>query len=57
MDRACYISYKIRRHTTIITDPVFSKNAGPLIFGPKRFTEPALTLREIPPVDLFLLNT
>jgi Predicted Zn-dependent hydrolases of the beta-lactamase fold len=27
--------------TTIITDPVFSKNAGPLIFGPKRFTEPA----------------
>ena len=30
--------------TTIITDPVFSKNAGPLIFGPDRFTEPALTL-------------
>ena len=28
--------------TTIITDPVFSKNAGPLIFGPKRFTEPHL---------------
>ena len=25
-------------NTTIITDPVFSKNAGPLIFGPKRFT-------------------
>ena len=23
--------------TTIITDPVFSKNAGPLIFGPDRF--------------------
>ena len=42
--------------TTIITDPVFSKNAGPLIFGPKRFTEPALTLREIPPIDLFLLT-
>ena len=31
--------------TTIITDPVFSKNAGPLIFGPKRFTEPALKLK------------
>ncbi len=42
--------------TTIITDPVFSKNAGPLIFGPKRFTEPALNLREIPPVDIFLLT-
>ena len=41
---------------TIITDPVFSKNAGPLIFGPKRFTEPALTLNEIPKTDLFLLT-
>ena len=43
-------------NTTIITDPVFSKNAGPLIFGPKRFTEPALNLKEIPPVDIFLLT-
>ena len=43
-------------NTTIITDPVFSKNAGPLIFGPKRFTEPALKLKEIPPVDVFLLT-
>ena len=42
--------------TTIITDPVFSKNAGPLIFGPDRFTEPALTLNEIPKIDLFLLT-
>ena len=37
--------------TTIITDPVFSKNAGPLIFGPDRFTEPALKLKEIPKID------
>ncbi len=43
-------------NTTIITDPVFSKNAGPLIFGPKRFTEPALSLKEIPEIDLFLLT-
>ena len=43
-------------NTTIITDPVFSKNAGPLIFGPKRFTKPALNLDEIPKVDLFLLT-
>ena len=42
--------------TTIITDPVFSKNAGPLIFGPKRFTEPALKLNEIPKIDIFLLT-
>ena len=34
-------------NTTIITDPVFSKNAGPLFFGPKRFTEPALKLDEM----------
>ena len=43
-------------NTTIITDPVFSKNAGPLIFGPKRFTEPALNLKELPKIDLFLLT-
>ncbi len=41
---------------TIITDPVFSKNAGPLFFGPKRFTEPALKLNEIPKTDIFLLT-
>ena len=41
---------------TIITDPVFSKNAGPLFFGPKRFTEPALKLNEIPRTDIFLLT-
>tara|TARA_Y100000768_G_scaffold77599_1_gene54934 strand:+ start:988 stop:2046 length:1059 start_codon:yes stop_codon:yes gene_type:complete len=43
-------------NTTIITDPVFSKNAGPLIFGPKRFARPALDLHEIPNIDLFLLT-
>jgi len=42
--------------TTIITDPVFSDNAGPLFFGPKRFTKPALKLSEIPKTDLFLLT-
>ena len=42
--------------TTIITDPIFSKNAGPLIFGPDRFTEPALKLNEIPKTDVFLLT-
>ena len=35
-------------NTTIITDPVFSKNAGPLIFGPKRYVKTALDLNEIP---------
>jgi N-acyl-phosphatidylethanolamine-hydrolysing phospholipase D len=41
---------------TIITDPVFSKNAGPLSFGPDRFTEPALQINEIPKTDIFLLT-
>jgi len=42
--------------TTIITDPVFSKNMGPLIFGPKRYVDPAVDLSEIPEVNLFLLT-
>jgi len=43
-------------NTTIITDPLFSKNAGPLIFGPKRYVDPAINLKEIPEVNLFLLT-
>ena len=43
-------------NNVIITDPVFSKNAGPLVFGPKRFTQPALNLNEIPKTDIFLLT-
>ena len=42
--------------TTIITDPLFSKNTGPLIFGPKRYVESAIKLNEIPETDLFLLT-
>ena len=43
-------------NTTIITDPVFEKNMGPLIFGPKRYVDPAINLNEIPEVNLFLLT-
>ena len=43
-------------NNTIITDPIFSKNAGPLIFGPKRFTDPALKLNQLPEINLFLLT-
>ena len=42
--------------TTIITDPVFEKNMGPLIFGPKRYVDPAINLNELPNIDLFLLT-
>ena len=41
---------------TIITDPLFSKNTGPLIFGPKRYVDPAIKLEEIPKTDIFLLT-
>jgi len=43
-------------NTTIITDPVFENNMGPLIFGPKRYVDPAIDLREIPEINLFLLT-
>jgi L-ascorbate metabolism protein UlaG (beta-lactamase superfamily) len=43
-------------NTTIITDPLFSKNSGPLIFGPKRYVESAIKLNEIPKTNLFLLT-
>ena len=43
-------------NTTIITDPLFSKNVGPLIFGPKRYVDPAINLKELPEVNLFLLT-
>ena len=42
--------------TTIITDPLFSKNAGPLVFGPKRYIDPAIPLNKIPKINLFLLT-
>ncbi len=43
-------------NTTIITDPFFSKNAGPLVFGPKRYAEPAINLEDIPEINLYLLT-
>jgi L-ascorbate metabolism protein UlaG (beta-lactamase superfamily) len=43
-------------NTTIITDPLFSQNTGPLIFGPKRYVDPAVKLAEIPKTDLLLLT-
>ena len=42
--------------TTIITDPVFEKNYGPLWFGPKKYVESPLTLKERPEINLFLLT-
>jgi hypothetical protein len=33
---------------TIITDPFFSPNAGPLALGPRRYINPAIKLSELP---------
>jgi len=45
---------------TILTDPVFSTRAGlgfgPLTLGLKRLVEPALSLAELPTIDLILLS-
>jgi N-acyl-phosphatidylethanolamine-hydrolysing phospholipase D len=43
-------------NSVLITDPLFSKNTGPFIFGPKRYVEPAIELNKIPKTDLFLLT-
>ncbi len=42
--------------TTIITDPVFEKNYGPLWFGPKKYIDAPLTLKDLPKINLFLLT-
>ena len=43
-------------NTIIITDPLFSKNAGPLIFGPDRYVDAAIELKDLPETNLFLLT-
>jgi len=44
----------------IITDPMFSNNAGPnfgpIAIGPKRYVAPALSIQELPKIDLILLS-
>jgi L-ascorbate metabolism protein UlaG (beta-lactamase superfamily) len=41
---------------TIITDPFFSPNAGPLALGPRRYIDPAIQLSKLPKIDLLLLT-
>ncbi|HET6251341.1 MAG TPA: MBL fold metallo-hydrolase [Tepidisphaeraceae bacterium] len=45
---------------TILTDPVFSSRVGVglglVTAGPKRLVAPAITLRELPPIDLILIS-
>ncbi|MEO7932796.1 MAG: MBL fold metallo-hydrolase [Chthoniobacterales bacterium] len=44
----------------VLTDPVFSMRAGPgwspFVLGPKRYLRPALSIRELPKIDLIVLS-
>ncbi len=42
---------------TILTDPIWSDRASPLRwFGPKRYTEPGISLDDIPRIDVVLIS-
>jgi L-ascorbate metabolism protein UlaG (beta-lactamase superfamily) len=40
----------------ILTDPVWSRNAGPFGLGPKRVAEPGVRFEDLPPIDLVLVS-
>ncbi len=41
----------------ILTDPIFSERASPVSFaGPKRTTPPAMTIEQLPPIDVVLIS-
>lgn len=45
------------RGWNVLTDPVFSKRASPVQFmGPARFTPPACTVADLPPVHIVLIS-
>jgi L-ascorbate metabolism protein UlaG (beta-lactamase superfamily) len=41
---------------TILTDPFLGQRAGPAGFGPRRFLPPAMTVADLPPIDLLLVS-
>lgn len=41
----------------ILTDPVFSDRVSPVSFaGPKRYTQPAMSIAELPPIDYAVIS-
>ncbi|MEZ0243248.1 MAG: MBL fold metallo-hydrolase [Sphingomonas sp.] len=40
----------------ILTDPVWSKSAGPFGFGPTRVAEPGIRFEDLPPIDIVLVS-
>lgn len=45
------------RGMNILTDPMFSERASPVqFFGIRRYTEPALSIPELPPIDIVVVS-
>ena len=45
------------RGLNVLTDPVLSERASPFqLVGPKRYTPPALTVADMPPIQLVLIS-
>jgi L-ascorbate metabolism protein UlaG (beta-lactamase superfamily) len=40
----------------ILTDPMYSQRAGPLLFGPRRVRQPAVRMEDLPPISVVLLS-
>jgi L-ascorbate metabolism protein UlaG (beta-lactamase superfamily) len=40
----------------ILTDPIWSKRAGPFGFGPARVTEPGIRFEDLPKIDIVLVS-
>jgi L-ascorbate metabolism protein UlaG (beta-lactamase superfamily) len=53
-----HASHLIQLHNmNILTDPVFSKRAGPMsLLGPKRVRKPGIELDELPTIDVVLIS-
>jgi L-ascorbate metabolism protein UlaG (beta-lactamase superfamily) len=40
----------------ILTDPMYSQRAGPILFGPRRVRQPAVRFDDLPPISIVLLS-
>lgn len=59
--RVCFVGHSTFLIQTeglnILTDPIWSQRASPFInFGPKRYSEPGIHLKDLPPIDLILIS-
>ena len=53
LDQSCKLYYQAR-FNHYCNRFNYSNNAGPLLFGPRRYTPPALELDQLPKIDLWL---